>query len=204
MRHLKKTVSTMSQDTITIVSGLPRSGTSMMMEMLEKGGITPLTDKVRRPDEDNPKGYYEYERVKALPEDTGWLEEAKGRSVKVLGEQIKHVPEGYDYKVVFMERDLDEMIESQTKMLKRKGKDPDDISKEELKKTFKDYRKILKQQIASHPGMDVIYVSYNDMISNPELVIESVSAFFDRKLNTTEMLSVVDEDLYRNRLGSED
>ncbi len=194
----------MDEETITIVSGLPRSGTSMMMEMLEKGGIEPLTDKVRGPDEDNPKGYYEYERVKELPEDTEWLEKAKGKSVKVLGELIKHIPEGYDYKVVFMERNLEEIIESQTKMLKRKGEDPDDISEKELRDTFKEYRKILKQQISSHLGMEVIYVSYNDIMSHPEPVIESISAFFDGELNTTEMLSVIDEDLYRNRLEMEE
>ncbi len=194
----------MSQDIITIVSGLPRSGTSMMMQMLDKGGLEILTDKQRGPDEDNPKGYYEYERVKALPGDTDWLEDAQGKAVKILGELIKHIPEGYDFKVVFMERNLDEIIESQTKMLKRQGKDPDDISKEELKKTFKEYRKILKQQIASHPGMEVIYVSYNDIMSHPEPVVESISAFFDDELNTTEMLSVIDEDLYRNRLEMEE
>ncbi|MFW6047835.1 MAG: sulfotransferase [Candidatus Natronoplasma sp.] len=189
----------MDDDTITIVSGLPRSGTSMMMEMLEKGGIEPLTDEVRGPDEDNPKGYYEYERVKGLPDDTGWLEDAKGKAVKVLGELIKHIPEDYHYKVIFMERNLDEIIESQTKMLKRKGKEPDTVSKDELKKMFKDYRKLLKQQIASHPGMEVLYVDYNDIMSHPEPVVESISAFFGGELETEKMLSVIDEELYRNR-----
>ncbi|MFW6144839.1 MAG: hypothetical protein ACOC55_04640, partial [Candidatus Natronoplasma sp.] len=157
----------MDDERIAVVSGLPRSGTSMMMEMLERGGIEPLTDRVRGPDEDNPKGYYEYERVKDLPEDTGWLEKAEGKAVKVLGELIKHLPEGYHYKVVFMERNLEEIIESQTKMLERKGKDPDDISKDELRETFKNYRKILKQQISASPNMEVIYVSYNDIMSHP-------------------------------------
>ncbi|MFP3872791.1 MAG: sulfotransferase [Candidatus Natronoplasma sp.] len=190
----------MDDERIAVVSGLPRSGTSMMMEMLERGGIEPLTDRVRGPDEDNPKGYYEYERVKDLPEDTGWLEKAEGKAVKVLGELIKHLPEGYHYKVVFMERNLEEIIESQTKMLERKGKDPDDISKDELRETFKNYRKILKQQISASPNMEVIYVSYNDIMSHPRPVVESVSAFFDGELDTSEMLSVIDEELYRNRM----
>ncbi|MBS3782484.1 MAG: sulfotransferase [Candidatus Thermoplasmatota archaeon] len=194
----------MDENTITIVSGLPRSGTSMMMQMLDEGGIEPLTDKERGPDEDNPKGYYEYERVKQLPDYTEWLEEAKGKSVKVLGELIKHLPGDYYYKIVFMERNLDEIIESQTKMLERKGEDPDDISKDELRETFKNYRKILKQQISASPNMEVIYVSYNDIMSHPEPVVESISAFFEGELDTTEMLSVIDEDLYRNRLEMED
>jgi len=194
----------MDHDKIIIVSGLPRSGTSMMMEMLEKGGLEVLTDEVRKPDEDNPKGYYEYERVKQLPEDTDWLNKAKGKAVKVLGELIKHLPDNYEYNIVFMERNLEEIIESQTKMLKRKGKDPEDISKEELRETFKNYRKILKKQISSNPGMEVIYVDYNDIMSHPEPVIESISAFFDGELDTDEMLSVIDEELYRNRAELEE
>lgn len=189
----------MNEDKVTIVSGLPRSGTSMMMEMLEKGGFELLTDSVREADKDNPKGYYEYERVKQLPEDTEWLQKAEGKAVKVLGELIKHLPGDYEYNIVFMERNLEEIIESQTKMLKRKGEDPDDISKEELRETFKDYRRILKQQISSSPNMEVIYVNYNDIMSHPEPVIESISAFFDGQLDTDSMLSVIDEELYRNR-----
>ncbi|MFP4001269.1 MAG: sulfotransferase [Thermoplasmata archaeon] len=189
----------MKEDIVTVVSGLPRSGTSMMMKMLEKGGIEVLTDQEREADEDNPKGYYEYERVKQLPEDTAWLNKAEGKAVKVLGELIKHLPEGYHYKIVFMERNLEEIIESQTKMLKRKGEDPDEISKDELRETFKNYRKILKKQISNHPNMEVIYISYNDIMSHPEPVIESISAFFEGGLDTKNMLSVIDEELYRNR-----
>jgi len=189
----------MDEDSIAVVSGLPRSGTSMMMEMLEKGGLEVLTDNLRKPDEDNPKGYYEFERVKQLPDDTAWLDEAEGKAVKVLGELIKHLPGDYHYKIVFMERNLEEIIESQTKMLKRKGEDPDDISKDELRDTFKEYRKILKKQISSSPNMEVIYISYNDIMSHPEPVVESISAFFDGDLDKNKMLSVIDEDLYRNR-----
>lgn len=189
----------MDDDTIVIVSGLPRSGTSMMMEILEKGGMEVLTDKVRQADEDNPKGYYEYERVKGLPKDTTWLQDAKGKAVKVLGEQIKHLPEGYRYKVIFMERELDEVIESQEKMLIRKGKDPDEISKDELKSILSDYMSMLKKQISSHKDMDVIYLNYNDIMSLPKHVIESISVFLSDSLNAKEMQAVVDEELYRNR-----
>ncbi len=188
----------MDNETIVIVSGLPRSGTSMMMEMMEKGGLDVLTDEIREADEDNPKGYYEYERVKKLPDDTEWLEEAKGKAVKVLGELIKFLPEGYRYKVVFMERELDEVIESQEKMLKRKGTD-EELSKAELKQILKNYRIILKDNIKSHPNMNVIYLSYNDIMSYPEPVLESVSAFLGGSLDVKKMLAVVDEELYRNR-----
>jgi len=189
----------MKDKTITIVSGLPRSGTSMMMEMLDKGGLEVLTDKMREPDEDNPKGYYEYERVKKLPEDIGWLDDAKGKAVKVLGELIKHVPKGYEYKIIFMEREIDEVVESQEKMLERKGRDTSDYSKEEMKQTLIEYSRILKNQMKNRPDMDVLYVSYNDIMSFPEPVVESVSVFLDGNLDTNEMLKVIDGDLYRNR-----
>lgn len=190
----------MHDETITIVSGLPRSGTSMMMQMLDEGGIPPLTDKEREANIDNPKGYYEFERVKKLPEDTGWLEDARGKAVKVLAELIKHLPEGYDYKVVFMHRNLKEMIESQKKMLKRRGEDPDEVSDAELMAMFKKYRKMLKKTIDEHPDMEVIYVSYNQIMQNPKEGIESVDEFFNGDLDKKKMLSVVDKDLYRNRV----
>ncbi len=189
----------MENDVITIVSGLPRSGTSMMMKMLDEGGLEPLTDNVRTADKDNPKGYYEFERVKDLPEDTEWLDDAKGKAVKVLAEQIKHLPEGYNYKVIFMERNLEEIIESQRKMLIRQGKDPDKVSREELRDMFTKYRRILKNEISSHPDMEVIYVSYNDIMSHPEVSVDSIIAFHNGELDKDKMVNVIDEDLYRNR-----
>ncbi len=190
----------MEKDVITIVSGLPRSGTSMMMKMLDEGGMEPLTDNVRTADKDNPKGYYEFERVKDLPEDTEWLEDAEGKAVKVLAEQIKHLPDGYDYKVIFMERNLEEIIESQRKMLIRQGKDPDKVSREELRDMFTKYRKILKNEISNHPNMEVIYVSYNDIMSHPEVSVDSIIAFHNGELDKEKMVNVIDEDLYRNRV----
>ena len=99
---------------VTVVSGLPRSGTSMMMKMLDAGGIPPITDNIRSADEDNPKGYYEFERVKKMPGgDTGWMKDAQGKAVKVIAALIEHLPEGYTYKVLFMRRDMDEILASQ-------------------------------------------------------------------------------------------
>ena len=190
----------MQDETITIVSGLPRSGTSMMMQMLDEGGIPPLTDKEREANIDNPKGFYEFERVKKLPDDTAWLDDARGKAVKVLAELIKHLPEGYDYKVVFMHRNLKEMIESQKKMLERRGEDPDEVSDAELMAMFKKYRKMLKKRIDEHPDMDVIYVSYNQVMQNPEKSIQSIDEFFNGRLDKNKMLSVIDKDLYRNRV----
>ncbi len=190
----------MTTDTITIVSGLPRSGTSLMMKMLEAGGLEPLTDDFREADEDNPKGYYEFERVKKLPGDTGWLEDARGKTVKILAELIKHLPDRYTYRIIFIQRDLDEVIESQRKMLIRRGEDPDKVSGEELKTLFTTYLRILKRWIVEQPNVSVIYVSYNEIMRNPRENIRKISAFLGGVMKEEEMVSVVDSRLYRNRM----
>ena len=111
---------------ITVVSGLPRSGTSMMMKMLEAGGIPPVTDELRTADEDNPKGYYEFERVKAMDQgDTSWVVGARGKVVKVISALLKHLPPGEQYRVVFVRRNMPEILASQRKMLIHRGEDPD-------------------------------------------------------------------------------
>ena len=189
----------MDKNIIAIVSGLPRSGTSMMMKMLEAGGIEPLTDNIRTPDTDNPKGYYEFERVKKLPEDTGWLDDAKGRVVKVLAELVKHLPDGYDYRIIFIQRKLEEVIASQKKMLIQRGEDSDSVSDEELMMLFGKYLKILKNVIGKNPNMDVIYVSYNDILANPGENISKINNFLDGILDEQKMITAIDERLYRNR-----
>ena len=189
----------MDSETITVVTGLPRTGTSMMMKMLDAGGIPPLTDKIRKANQDNPKGYYEYERVKKLPADTEWIPLAKGKAVKVLAELIKHLPDTYSYKVIFMERNMDEMLESQRKMLVRRGKDPDEVSDAELKEMFILYRDMIRNHVESHPTMDVLYVGYNELLLDPETGVEKIDSFFHGKLDTEKMISVIDPELYRNR-----
>ena len=107
MGFLKKLFQSTTKEPIVIVSGLPRSGTSMMMKMLEAGGIPPLTDEIREADTDNPKGYYEFERVKKLDKgDIAWLPEAEGKSVKVISALLKHLPAEYDYRIIFMRREM--------------------------------------------------------------------------------------------------
>ena len=109
-----------AKEYVTVVSGLPRSGTSMMMKMLEAGGLPPLTDSLRVADDDNPKGYYEFERVKKMPEgDKSWVEDAQGKSVKVISALLEHLPPEYSYRVLFMQRKVEEILASQTQMLIR-------------------------------------------------------------------------------------
>jgi hypothetical protein len=118
---------------ITIVSGLPRSGTSMMMKMIEAGGIPPLTDAIRAADEDNPKGYYEFERVKQMDKgDVAWVADAPGKSVKVISALLKHLPPGYDYRVIFVQRNMAEILASQRKMLTHRGEDANKMDDEKM------------------------------------------------------------------------
>lgn len=188
------------EQVVTVVSGLPRSGTSMMMNMLEKGGIDPLTDHEREPDEDNPEGYYEFERVKKLDEgDTAWVPQARGKAVKVISALLKHLPDDQTYRVIFMRRKLDEVLESQRKMLERRGEDPDKASEEELKELFMQHLGHVESWAENASNVEFIYASYNDIVRDPERQAERIESFLERDLDTRAMARVVDPDLYRNR-----
>src|SRR3990170_2478282 len=122
-------------DNLIIVTGLPRSGTSMMMKMLEGGGVAVITDRQRQADEDNPYGYFELEQVKETKRDSSWLDSSAGEAVKMVSMLLYDLPPDRDYFLIFMKRNLDEVIASQKVMLARKGEAPraDD---EEMKRLF--------------------------------------------------------------------
>ena len=189
----------MDRDDIVIVSGLPRSGTSLMMKMLEAGGIDPLTDNLRKADPDNPKGYYEFERVKKLPLDKNWISQARGKAVKVLAELIKHLPGDEHYLIIFMMRDLDEIIESQKKMMVRRDEDPDSIGDAEMKDLLRKYLVSLKKLVNKNRNMEVLYISYNELMEDPEETAEELQEFLDLDLHREEVINCVDPALYRNR-----
>ena len=189
----------MDRDTITIVSGLPRSGTSLMMSMLDAGGMEVLTDDLRTEDEDNPRGYYEFERVKEIEHDQAWLEEAKGKAVKMIAELLKHLPATYTYKVVFTRRKMEEILASQRKMLIRRGEPTDLVTDEELGTMFAGYLDRVQDWITRQPNMDVLYVSFNDLLDDPAEHVERIAQFLGRSLNVEKMASVIDSSLYRQR-----
>ena len=185
---------------VTIVSGLPRSGTSMMMKMLEAGGLLPLTDNLRTADVDNPKGYYEFERVKKLEEgDVAWLPEAEGKVVKVISALLKHLPDGYEYRVIFMRRNMGEILASQKKMLQNRGEATDVVSDEEIAALFDKHLQHIRQWIESHPNVSVLYLHYSDVLADPLPQARRVNAFLGNTLNVEAMALTVDPDLYRNR-----
>ena len=185
---------------ITIVSGLPRSGTSMMMKMVDAGGIPPLTDELRAADEDNPKGYYEFERVKQMDKgDTAWVPEARGKAVKVISALLKYLPTTEQYRVIFIRRNIDEILASQRKMLIHRGEDPDKQDDAQMKLLFEKHVRSVEEWLASRPNVRTLYVHYSDMLGPPRPQIERVNAFLGGKLDTARMAEVVDPSLYRNR-----
>jgi len=188
-------------DHVVVVSGLPRSGTSMMMKMLEVGGLSPLIDGEREADEDNPKGYYEFERVKQLPKgDYGWLEDARGRVVKVISGLLVHLPPTHDYRVVFMRRAMPEILASQRKMLVRRGENPEQVSDEKLTALFQKHLTEAEEWMERRKRhIAVLYVSFNDLLQDAEPQVERVVEFLGGKLDQKEMLRIIDPELYRQR-----
>lgn len=183
---------------ITIVSGLPRSGTSLMMKMLEAGGITPLIDDIRTADIDNPKGYYEFERVKQLPQDAGWLPEAEGKVVKMVSMLLYELPKDRHYQVVFMRRAMPEILASQKKMLLRRNADMK-IDDAEMKELFEGHLQNMLAWLKQQPHLTALEIWYNDVMQQPADQIQKINEFLGGRLNAAAMLAAVDKTLYRNR-----
>lgn len=189
-----------TKDHIIVVSGLPRSGTSMMMKMLEAGGLPILTDNLREADANNPKGYYEFERVKELPNgDYGWIPEAGGKVVKIVTGLIMHLPPDARYKVIFMQRAMKEVLSSQKKMLGRLGKEDDKVEDEKMKKIYQEHLKQVNAWIAKQPNIEVLYVNYNTMLGSPLESLQKVNEFLGGDMDVNVMAGVVDKELYRER-----
>ncbi len=185
---------------VVIVSGLPRSGTSMLMKMLDAGGIPPITDNIRTADEDNPKGYYEFERVKALDKgDTAWVADAQGKSVKVISALLKHLPADYQYRVVYIRRNMPEILASQHKMLVRRGEDPTKIDDEQMTALFARHVQQVEKWLREQANMQVLYVHYSDILADPESEAKRIDEFLGGNLQIESMAEVVDPELYRNR-----
>ncbi len=187
------------EEFITIVSGLPRSGTSMLMKMLEAGGIEILTDNLRTADEDNPKGYYEFEAVKQLEEDQEWLPDAQGKVVKIISQFLKQLPPRYEYKVIFMRRKMEEILASQKQMLLRRGAPTDAVSDETIAELFQKHLTQIEAWLAEQSNFEVLYIHYSEALEKPAATAEQINEFLGRSLDTEKMNSVVDKSLHRQR-----
>jgi hypothetical protein len=185
-------------DTITVVSGLPRSGTSLMMQMLVVGGMPALTDGTRQADGNNPKGYYELEAVKRTREDTSWLNSAPGKCVKVVSLLLYDLPADRQYRVIFMTRAMDEILASQSAMLKernkRDGRDDDD-----MRQHFEAHLLRLERRLAEQANMGVLYCNYNALLKNPEQHARTIRDFLEVDLDIAAMAAVVDPAMQHQR-----
>jgi hypothetical protein len=172
----------------------------MVMRMLEKGGVPVMTDEIRKPNEDNPKGYYEFERVKQLPDgDDAWVEEAQGKVVKVISALLQHLPADYSYKVLFMRRHISEILASQRRMLVRRGEATDKVDDEEMARLFQEHLEKVYAWMAAQPNLGYIDVDYNAMLQDPMPQVLQIDAFLGLDLDRAAMAAVVDPDLYRQR-----
>jgi hypothetical protein len=188
----------LSMDTeIIIVSGLPRCGTSLMMQMLANGGIEVVADHIRAADTDNPRGYYEFERVKKIKQDASWLPDARGKAVKMVSQLLYDLPSSERYRIIFMERDMDEMLDSQEKMLTRLGRKA--APRQEIKSAFAQHLERLFQWLGQQRNMQVIRVCYNDLLQRPEEQARLVREFLGGRIDVERMIHSVDRALYRNR-----
>ena len=184
-----------------VVSGLPRSGTSMAMQMLAATGVTAVTDGVRQVGEDNPKGYFEDERVKDLHkdgEDRGWLKDARGKVVKIISFLLKDLPETNNYKVIFMRRDLSEVLASQQKMLDRRA-EPNEIEDEKMLEIWKDHLWKVNYLLNHADHLESLEIPYEDVVANPLEQARRMKDFLGLPLDPEQMAGAVDEKLYRNR-----
>jgi len=186
---------------IIIVSGLPRSGTSMLMNMLLGGGVPLLTDGIRTADHSNSRGYFEYEPVKELEKhgDLSWLPRARGKAVKIISFLLTWLPEHYDYRVIFMQRDLDEIIASQNQMLARREESGDTVGDSRTRTVYADHLEQVARLLARRRCFRTLSVSYRDAVGDPKRQARRISDFLDRSLDVDRMVAMVDPQLYRTR-----
>ena len=188
-----------SQTPIIVVSGLPRSGTSLAMQMIHAGGVSAVTDGQRVNDDDNPRGYFEFERVKQLKTDKGWIDEAAGKVVKVIHMLLAELPDDRPYRVIFMERDVREVVKSQSTMLARSGRTGAQLPPERLMAIYEQQLKVLEQWLASHPNFQVLRIPYAALVANPAAFVPQINAFLGGMLNEELMCAAVDPSLHRNK-----
>lgn len=170
-----------------------------MMKILEAGGLEVYTDNLRVADEDNPKGYYELEQVKALKDgDDSWIEDAPGKVVKVISSLLEYLPSAYKYKIVFMRREIAEILASQKQMLIRRGENSDGDDKQ-MAEMFQEHLKRVRVWLANQPNMEILYVDYNALMTNPDPEIKAVAEFLGLNENLNAMLAVPDKKLYRQK-----
>ncbi len=188
----------MNRHYVTVVSGLPRSGTSLLMQMLAAGGLEPFTDSERPADEDNPRGYYEHAAVKRLANDNEWLSAAVGKAIKIVAPLLRHVPADVPCRVVFVDRDLDEVLSSQATMLARRGQQGSSLPTERLRRVYETQLSAIHAMLAKRSGTDVLRIRYAEVVKDPSAAALRLAEFLGSGLDVNSMAAAVDASLYRN------
>jgi hypothetical protein len=189
---------------ITIVSGLPRSGTSLMMQMLAAGGLTPLTDGLRASDINNPRGYFEWEKIKQLSNDPGCIVEAEGKVVKVVSALLHSIPSGHEYRIIFMQRSLDEVVASQGQMIKQLGTSGATMPAAAMMAAFETHLKQVSAWLESRQGIAVCRVEHGSLLRAPHNESARIRKFLDLSLDDEAMARQVDTSLHRQRVAAPD
>lgn len=184
---------------VTIVSGLPRSGTSLVMQMLHAGGIPVLTDGLRVPDNDNPRGYFELESVKQIRTDKGWLDDASGKAVKIVHLLLMDLPCDREYRVIMLRRDMREVVRSQAKMLERLGRQGSTIAADRLGTIYETQLRTVGAWLKERPNFETCHLDYAAIVSDPMTAAATITEFLGMPLKVEAMAGVVDPNLYRNR-----
>jgi hypothetical protein len=182
---------------VIVVSGLPRSGTSLMMQLLDAGGIEVVTDCIRTADTDNPRGYYECERVKKIKHDASWLPGTRAKAVKMVSQLLYDLPATEQYRIIFMERDMAEVLDSQEKMLHRLGRPG--VPRPEIMRSFEIHLARLERWLLKQPNMAILRVRYADVVAQPEVEAKRLNEFLGGRLEVPKAIRAIDPSLYRNR-----
>ncbi len=182
---------------IVVVSGLPRSGTSLMMQMLDRGGMEVVTDNIRTADVDNPRGYYELEKVKRIKTDASWLPDTRGKVFKMVSALLYDLPPTLRYRVIFMDRDLDELLLSQERMLQRLGRVA--APRDAMKRSYILHLDRLRAWLGQQGHLEVLRVSYNELLKQPDREAKRVSDFLGGGVDAERMARAVDPSLYRSK-----
>jgi hypothetical protein len=187
------------QKIITIVSGLPRSGTSMMMQMLAAAGREPLMDGKRSADEDNPLGYFEFEKAQALAKDTSWLPQARGRVVKIVAQLLASLPRDEHFQIIFMQRDLDEIVASQKAMLERQGRRGAEINPQQLQEIYAAQIQRIRAHLSRRPEIRILSVNYGELVNNGVSAVGQLALFLGDPFDRDAAVRAIRPELRRQR-----
>ena len=187
---------------ITVVSGLPRSGTSLMMQMMVAGGMPALTDGLRTADENNPKGYFEWEPAKTLKQNPEAIRAGEGKVVKIISALLPQLPDGHDYRVLFMKRSLEEVVASQNKMLERLDRAVPNTPKSSVISAFEKHLREIENWLSRKPTVKVLWVQHAEVLKNPEAEATRIAEFVGKGLDVARMARQVERSLHRGKMGT--